>query len=481
MKVEDKKFPNNLSRRQFLVITGQSAVALAVLAGCGAAATPAPAEPAKVEEPKAEAQATEAPKAAEPAKAPVEIEFLAWGDPADIEAWDKLSTLYMEKNPHATVKVTSVADPNANFYPKLQTAIAGGTPPAVSSFQGWEWQIYADNDVLAPIDDYIARDGFTAPYPDGIASIDVSTRRNGSRYLVPLQLATMVLFYAKKPFQEAGLDFPTDSMKLEAFLELAKKVTKLDGAGKMFGLQANGNWFRDIQWIRSTGKQEFDQIVDPKKAMFNQPEIVDMLQLVAYDVYHTMKISPTPADLEGGANTIETGNAAMKYEGAWFFGRLNNPDLREQKKEIEFDVVLMPEAADASRPHRGWAEGVAIPKSDKVDAAWDFAHFMGSDEGDKIYSETTGRIPNNLGLVENFWIPLIQEKFGVQNGQAFIEAFKRSEVDVVGGVPRSKMWSEIVKPFGYDPLLGGSAKAADVLPKVDEELQKVLDEYWASA
>jgi hypothetical protein len=30
-------------------------------------------------------------------------------------------------------------------------------------------------------------------------------------------------------------------------------------------------------------------------------------------------------------------------------------------------------------------------------------------------------------------------------------------------------------------LLGGSAKAADVLPKVDEELQKVLDEYWASA
>jgi hypothetical protein len=105
---------------------------------------------------------------------------------------------------------------------------------------------------------------------------------------------------------------------------------------------------------------------------------------------------------------------------------------------------------------------------------------MGSEDGDKVYAETTGRIPNSLKLVENFWIPTIKERFGVENGQAFIEAFKRSEVDVVGGIPRSKMWSEIVKPFGYDPMLGGSGTAAEVLPKVDEELQKVIDDYWAS-
>lgn len=465
----DKK-ENKLSRRQFLILGGQGAVGLALLAGCGGGAQPA----APASESGSEAES-------EPAQAPVEIEFLAWGDPADIEAWDKLKNRYMEENPNVTVKVTSVADPNNNFYPKLQTAIAGGTPPAVSSFQGWEWQLYADDGVLTPIDDYIERDNFTAPYPEGISSIEVSTKRNGKRYLIPLQLGTMVLFYAKKPFDEAGIPYPTDDMKMDQFLEIAEQLTDTGGDNKMFGYQANGSWFRDVQWIRSTGKQEFDQIVDPKKAQFSQPEIVEMLQLVAYDVYHTMKISPTPADLEGGANSIETGNAAMKYEGPWFFGRLNSPELREEGKQIDFDVVLMPEVADPERPHRGWAEGVALPKSDNVDAAWEFAHFMGSEEGDKIYSETTGRIPNSLDLVESFWIPTIEERFQVQNGQAFIEAFKRSEVDVVGGIPRSKMWSEVVKPVGYDPMLGGSGTAAEVLPKVDEELQKVLDEYWASA
>ena len=91
--MEESKIASNLSRRQFLLLSGQGAIALAFLAGCGAAATPAPEAPA--EEPAAESGGAEA----EPAKAALTLEFLAWGDPADIEAWDKLSKLYMEKKP----------------------------------------------------------------------------------------------------------------------------------------------------------------------------------------------------------------------------------------------------------------------------------------------------------------------------------------------------------------------------------------------
>ena len=73
---------------------------------------------------------------------------------------------------------------------------------------------------------------------------------------------------------------------------------------------------------------------------------------------------------------------------------------------------------------------------------------------------------------------MIKENFGVENGQAFVEAFNRSEVDVIGGVPRSKMWSEVVAPEGWDPLKNNSATAAEVLPKVDEAVQALIDEYW---
>lgn len=458
-----------ITRRDFLKV-GAGSVATIVLARC---AQPAPAT--QVPPSEAAVVPTEPP-----VKAPVTVDFLAWGDNADIPAWEKLSKLYMERFPNVTVNVTTVADPNANYYPKLQTAIAGGTPPDVASFQGWEWQPYADNEHLAPIDDFITRDGFTTPYPEGIQSITDSTTRHGKRYLVPLQVATMAMLYAKKIFDDAGMPYPTDDWTYEEFLEIAQKLTKTEGENKIFGLQANGQWFRDIHWIRSSGKTEFDSIVDPKKSQFNQPEIVEIVQAIASDVYYGLKIAPTPADLSGGANTIQTGNCAMKYEGAWFFPQLNSPDLRAENKHVEFDVVLMPQYKDGSRPHRGWAEGIALLKGDSLEDAWAFASFMGGEEGDKIYCEITGRLPNNMALLESWWLPTIQERFQVTNGKAFLEAFKRSQVDVVGGVPRSKMWSEVVKPVGWDPMINGTSQAAEVLPKVDAAIQALLDEYWAS-
>jgi len=97
-----------------------------------------------------------------------------------------------------------------------------------------------------------------------------------------------------------------------------------------------------------------------------------------------------------------------------------------------------------------------------------------------MYSEITGRIPSNLQLAESWWVPRSKELYGIENGKAFLEAFKEGQIDVVSGVPRSKMWSEVVKPTAWDLLNNGTAKAADVLPKVDEKLQKLLDEYWKS-
>lgn len=452
--------PQGLSRRSFLKVMGVGAGTLALAACAAPAAAPG------------------GEGGAAPAAQGGTVEYLAWGDVADNPAWEALADGFMEQSPEWDVAITGVPDPNNNFYTKLQTMIAGGTPPHIASFQGWEWQTYADRDLLVPIDDWVAEAGLEGMYIDA-ESVEVSTVRNGSRYLIPLQVATMVMFYAKKPFDEAGMDYPTDDWTMEDMLAMAEQLTDTSGDNKLFGLEANGSWFRDIAYIRATGEQEFDNLVDPKAAQFNQPAIVEMLQLVAQDVYYDLGISPTPADMEGGANTIDTGNAAMKYEGAWYFGRLNSPELREQGTQVEFDVVMMPQGADSARPHRGWAEGVALPVSENEAGGWAFAAYMGGPDGNKLFSDITGRIPNSLDLIENFWIPNIAEKFGVENGAAFLKGFQASEVDVISGVPRSKMWAEIVKPTAYDPLMNNSAKAADVLPAVDEALNALLDEYWA--
>jgi multiple sugar transport system substrate-binding protein len=481
-----------LNRRDFLKMSAAGAAA-AALASCAPAATPtaapkpttAPttAAPVATTAPVAtKPPATAVPATAVPTKAPVTLEYLAWGDGTEKPAMDQLIALYKTQTGNS-INFNPIADPNNNFYVKLQTMIAGGTPPDISSFQGWEWQVYADKGVLAEIDAYVAPAKMENVYRKDIKGIMDSTVRKGKTYLVPLQIATMVMLYNKKFFADAGVPVPTKDWTFEQFIETATKLTNLkDEKNKKFGIQGNGaSWFRDIHWIRSTGKAEFDSITDPKKATFNTKEIIDIVQIMANDIYNKLKIAPTAADQSGGTNTIDTGNCAMKYEGAWYLPTLNNADLRAQNKALDIDVVLMPKGKDtANRWHRGWAEGIALLKGKKVDDAWKFAQLAGSGDGNKLYSKVTGRLPNDLEVAKSWWVPLAKETWGISNGQAFIDAFTSTQIDVISGVPRSKMNAEAVKPTGWDVLTANKGNAVDVLPKVDAAVQKLLDEYWAA-
>ena len=412
----------------------------------------------------------------EPMAEEVELDFLAWS-PGDLDAYDQIiADMFSDMHPNVTVNSSTVAG-GENYYAKLNTLIAGDETPHLAAFQGWEWQPFFDKGVLADINDLVATDSyFDAVYDDSIESIKVSTLREGSRVLIPMQWGTMLMFYSKPVFDAAGVDYPTDDWTMEDFLTIAEQLTSGEGANKTFGTWANGSWFRDIHYIRSTGKQEFDSLEDPTTATFNQPEIVEAIQLVAQDLVHSMGVAPSAADTEGGAVSIEGGNVGMKYEGAWYMPNMNTPELREAGTETPFDVVLMPQGADGDRPHRGWSEGLAIPKSDLTSEAWDLAKTFAGEDGVKTYATITGRIPNTAALVESFWIPTISERFGVENGQAFVEAFKRSEVDVVGSISRSQFWSEAVQPIGYDPIIANNATAAEVMPAVDEAVQAILDE-----
>ena len=462
-----------LSRRAVIGWAGALG-ATAALAACAApapTATPVPAAPAEAAKP------TAAPAAAAPAKPATTggIVFQTWATVNDNPGWEYLIKTYAQKKPD--VPITLNTSPDNEYYQKLQTSIAGGATPDVAWFQGWEWQPYAAKGTLADIDALVARDKVTGPYPD-YEGVKTHTLWKGKRYHLPMMIGVMLMFYAKKPFQDKGIPFPTDDWTMEQFLDTAQKLTDLSGAKKIYGYQANGSWFRDIHWLRSHGQNEFDNLVEPKTSKFNQPEIVELAQLFAQDVYHKLKISPTPADMQGGANSIESGNTAMKYEGGWFFPIVNGPKAQSEGKGVPFDVVLMPKGKDGTRRHRGWSEGLNFFNTPKLEQAWDFGKFAASEEAQIQWTEITGRVPNDPAIVEKHYIPRVQKTFGVENAKAFLTAFKSSMPDVIGEITRAKLWNEAVKPMGWDPLIGNSAKAAEVMPKVDAGVQKILDAHW---
>ena len=277
----------------------------------------------------------------------------------------------------------------------------------------------------------------------------------------------MIMFYAKKIFDEAGVAYPKDDWTFDQFVEIAKKLTNADK--RKFGYQMNGNWYRDIGWIVLAGKREFDNIIDPKKSQFGAPEIG------ADAPDHGLRHG---AHLQGRAQPgrhlrrqhHQHGRLRHEVRRPVVPASAQHPGTarRRRRKWPSTSCACRRARARAGRIAAG-AKASCVTKSDKAEAAWNFAAYLVSEEGNKMYSEITGRIPSNLALAESWWVPRTKELYGIENGKAFLDAFKEGQIDVVSGVPRSKMWAEVVKPTAWDVMNAGTAKAADVLPKVDDE------------
>ncbi len=281
MNEKHKILAKTLSRRAFFRASGAGAATLMLVACAPVATSDQPA-------------AAGGDQAAAPAAETASLTVMAFGQ-ADQPAFQALADEYVKRNPAVTVEALFLPN-DETYYATLQTQYAGGSNPSLASMQGWGYQLFAENGVLAGLNTLRERDDFNYAWADTQVVKDY-TERNGDTYLVPMQLATMVMFYAKKPFDEAGIAYPTDDWTFEEFVTIAEQLTKTDGDKKQWGYQTNGNWFRDIHWIRGTGAQEFDALIDPKTAQFTQQPIIDIVQMVASDFYHTMGISPTPADL----------------------------------------------------------------------------------------------------------------------------------------------------------------------------------------
>ena len=75
--------------------------------------------------------------------------------------------------------------------------------------------------------------------------------REGDNYwALPTAVRSLALFYNERLFDEAGIDGPPETM--DEFIEVAKKLTKTDGAGNItqVGFASSGLSAQDHHWFR---------------------------------------------------------------------------------------------------------------------------------------------------------------------------------------------------------------------------------------
>jgi len=477
------------SRRRFLVGSGTLALA-SLLAACAPAPsstaappaaqpaaptnTAAPAsKPAEPTKPAAAAQPTEAPKpaAAAPAKTgSVAIGVSVWGDITDKQTYDNITDDFMKANP--TIKVT----PDQwieGYYDKLQVVLAAGTAPDVIYTESYSWQGYAARGAFTQLDDYKNKDK-TDLWPD-LPLYKAYTQFRGKLYSVPADTGNCVTFYLKDIFDKAGVPYPKVGWTVDEYWQTAQKLT--NSGAKVFGANQQWNYLLQQALWRTNGAQEFDNVVEPTKAKFDDPVIVDTLQAYVTDAINKSKVTPTPADIKGGAVGLHQGNIAMYHTGPWYLPRLWGKDAAKSGG-VRFDVTLNPVGKSGKAAHfTDMSNEQLNAKSKNKDEAWLLMKWIGSEEGQKRVV-AGGRMPATPDMTKRLWIERAKKDYNFENAQVFLDAYETGVIPMVGGVTVDQLNQKAFRP-AIDAMANGRS-AKDAMAECQKSAQKMLDDFWAS-
>ncbi|MEW1846850.1 sugar ABC transporter substrate-binding protein [Nonomuraea angiospora] len=282
------------------------------------------------------------------------------------------------KKRHPNIEIKRESSPFDQFLTKYMTQAAGGTLPDVL-YNHYSWtQNLISNQVLQPVDEYIAK---TPEFDlDDIPQSGLGYfKRDGKLYGLPTDMAPKLLFYNKDLFDKAGIDYPDESWTFDKLFETAKKMTSGSGAEKIYGFSPMPTIGPDLSavFLMPFGARFLDAA--ESKVMINEPKAREVmgrwLDLLVKD-----KAVPSLAELQllEKVDPFKTGHAAMLINGAWLMLELS------KQTAFKWGATHIPKGPDGRFTPAVGSALVMTASSKNKDAAWIYMHEFLSSSGYKF-------------------------------------------------------------------------------------------------
>lgn len=341
-----------------------------LLVACGGAepeaATPAgeteSEEVAQPEEEATEAPEEEAPEEEAPAEEPVTITYYTFSAAPDhLEELDQMIAAFEAEHANITVEVETA--PFDDYFTRLQALIAGGEAPDVFELNYENFVSYAargallDLDPLAQGDDSFSADIF---YPRAYDAF----KYEGQQYALPATFSTVVLFYNKDLFDEAGVDYPTSDWTWDDAMAAAEAITDADAG--VWGLFSPVQFWEFYKKAAQNDCQFFNE--EMTAATIDNAACVEALQTMAS--FEETGVMPTATDLAGmtGDDLFSAGQLGMDVTGIWLFAAF-------AEAPFVWDIAVEP--GMAQKATHFFANGVAASAgTPHPEAAWEWMEFF---------------------------------------------------------------------------------------------------------
>lgn len=436
-------------------------VIVSTLVGCTSAKTTEPSKPAE----------TTAPQPTQPPveKVPVTLSLVrpGMGDDA-IKEDEALMKRFNEKYPYIKVEFLIIAPGEVSQ--KLQTAIAGGTPPDIA-MMGSEALTFIENDLLLDLTSYAAKDGFDWKGYYHQQAIDAFNPQ-GKIYCIPETYGSTAFAYNKDMFDAAGVSYPNENWTWDDMVAAAQKLTldtNSDGTIDQWGLVTIPYDYQPWIWAAGSSlyNEDFSKIQDDSV-------VVDTFQWLA-DLRFKYKVSPTDDILSAFPDPgfMFQQNQAAMYTARWI------PDTVFFFAGIEFkwDVTLMPKNPKTGIRPSGFGSGCnGVFKATKhPEEAYLVWKWLNSDEGGYARSVENSGTPIIPGGPADKWPKLTAAFTQVKspaNAKAFIDMLSFTKLTNLPLGNADEITSAI------DPILDelwlGDKSAAEVVPLIKSAVDPLL-------
>jgi multiple sugar transport system substrate-binding protein len=322
--------------------------------------------------------------------AKVTLSYAVW-DKNQVPIMQQLASTFTQSHPNITINVQLT--PWDDYWTKLKAAVTGGAAPDVFWMNGPNFQLYATNGVLRPLDTEIAADKVDlGSYPKAL--VDLYTV-GGKHYGLPKDFDTVGLWYNKALFDAAGVKYPDGTWTWSDFGAAAAKLT--NKAKGQYAVAANMSSAQEYQY--NTIYQAGGYVISPdgKTSGYADPGTIEGLRfwtdLIKNGQSPDLKTMTDTAPI----NLFESGKTAMYWGGSWDVAEFAGNDYTKDK----VDVAPLPKGRKQATIIHGLANVISAKTSHPAQA-WQFVKFLGAKDAADILGQH-GPIPAYNGTQGN-WV-----------------------------------------------------------------------------
>ena len=216
------------------------------------------------------------------ARAQTEISFfypVAVGGPVT-KIIDGYAADFEKENPGIKVKPI-YAGSYQDTIVKALTAHKSGEPPVTSVLLSTDMYTLIDEDAIVPIDNFVTTADDKAWLASFYPAFMLNSRTGGKTWGAPFQRSTVVLYWNKELFKEAGLDPNRPPGTWAEMVDYAQKLTKKDASGKItqYGVQIPSSGFP--YWLFQGLTTENDVVLmndAGNETYFDKPGVIEAVQ-----------------------------------------------------------------------------------------------------------------------------------------------------------------------------------------------------------